>query len=321
MLKKYLSSCSSSEQIQSKQTLTKINLTQRTIDYGTPKTQLNLGSIENSPSNMQYPTSEPNVSSKPSEQYLLKKDNSPAISGSPKQDFDLLITKRDETLKFRSASQNQKKLQLKRQSSEKQCSSNEKIRVFDVFNQSPRLNKQPPSSNTYITTKENLKVQLQQQKHNLQNQSKIATNNVNYQPQNNAQQRQSCKPPISSRLNESKEILQYMRKNSLNNKKHSHFKGEGETQKNQLFFHSPKYNESAAFSSSGKSQLQDAQTNLKYDKDNTKNENILELLLLSTQELNNKFKNKPLERNESEEKIPMKIRVRAGSRFPKDFFE
>ncbi|CAD8127404.1 unnamed protein product [Paramecium sonneborni] len=318
MLKKYLSSSSSNEQINNKQIVTKINLTQKTIDYGTPKTQLNLGLNENSPSDNQYTFQQQIHSIKPYQHKLLKKDDSPALSGSPIQDLDRIITKKDdETFKFRSASQNSKKLQFKPQSSEKKCSSNEKIKVFDVFNQSPRMNKQ---SNAQITTKENLTVQIQQQKYSQQNQPKMSSNNLNQQHKNNVLQKKSCKPPISSRLNESRDILQYMRKYSTNNKKSIHFLEGTGTQKHSFLFHSPQHNESAAYSSSGKNNNQDIHNNLKFDSDNHNNENILELLLLSTQELNNKFKNKQLERNESEDKIPMKIRVRAGSKFPKDFF-
>ncbi|CAD8114756.1 unnamed protein product [Paramecium primaurelia] len=314
MLKKYLSTCSSNQQIQSKSAITNINLSQRTINYGTPKIQLNLGSIQNSILDKQYPSSQHIKSNKLSEHNLHKQDNSPSIRDSSQQGLDLLLTQRDETLKFRSTSQNEKKLQLKRYSGKQQCISNEKIRVFDVFNQSIRLNKQSSTSKTYITTKETLKVQLQQQKNNQQIQFKILPNNINNQQKNDEIQRQSNKQPISSKLNESRDILQYMRQNQTNNNKTTLSKDAQGIQNKKNFFHSPQKSENIVFSSSGRQ-------NIKIDLENTKNENILELLLLSTQELNKKLKNKEIVRNQSEEKIPVKIRLRAGSKFPKDFFE
>ncbi|CAD8211836.1 unnamed protein product [Paramecium pentaurelia] len=314
MLKKYLSTCSSNQQNQLKSAITKINLSQRTINYGTPKIQLNLGSIQNSILDKQYPSSQHIKSNKLSEHNLHKQDYSPSIRDSSQQGLDLLLTQRDETLKFRSTSQNEKKLQLKRYSGKQQCISNEKIRVFDVFNQSIRLNKQPNTSKIYITTKETLKVQLQQQKNNQQNQFKILPNNINNQQKNDEIQKQSNKPPISSKLNESRDILQYMRQNQTNNNKTTQSKDAQGIQNMKNFFHSPQQSENIVFSTSGRQ-------NNKIDIENTKNENILELLLLSTQELNKKLKNKEIVRNQSEEKIPVKIRLRAGSRFPKDFFE
>ncbi|CAK67898.1 unnamed protein product (macronuclear) [Paramecium tetraurelia] len=96
----------------------------------------------------------------------LEQDNFPSIRGFNQYGLDLQTTQRDDTLKFRSTSQNGKNLQLRRQNGDISCLSHEKIRVFDIFNQSERLNKQPITSNTYITTKKSLKAQLQQQKYN-----------------------------------------------------------------------------------------------------------------------------------------------------------
>ncbi|CAD8103188.1 unnamed protein product [Paramecium primaurelia] len=332
MLKKYLSSYYSNEQIRSKkinlktkldfQGFTKAkfinqDLTQRTIDYTSPKIQLNLGSIENQHPKIIKPQTKQTNLSLYAQQILSKNNNQSSMDNTPKKGLDLLITKRDEAYKYRSVSQTQRNLLIKRQCSEEKCKSSERIKVIDVFNQSPKHNKQPNSYQTYITSKEILKVKLKQQQQHLQNkQSKISIHI------NNAQQQQSIKQPISSRLNESRDILSQMRRNSINTQKlNNNPDREGvTTQKKKYFFNSPQNNDSMGFEHDSKSNIQVAR-NLKIELEKVENENILELLLLSTQELNNKFKKSQLIRNESEEKIPIKIRVRAGNKFPKDFFQ
>ncbi|CAD8211605.1 unnamed protein product [Paramecium pentaurelia] len=332
MLKKYLSSYYSNEQIRSKkinlkpkldfQGFTKAkfinqDLTQRTIDYSSPKIQLNFGSIEHQHSKIIKPQTKQTNLSLYAQQILSKNNNQSSIDNTPKKGLDLLITKRDEAYKYRSVSQTQRNQLIKRQSSEEKCKSSERIKVIDVFNQSPKHNKQPTSYQTYITSKEILKVKLKQQQQNLQSKSSKISIHIN-----NAQQ-QSIKQPISSRLNESRDILSQMRRNSINTQKlNNNPDREGViTQKKKYFFNSPQNNDSIGFEHDSKSNLQVAR-NLKIELEKVDNENILELLLLSTQELNNKFNKKSqLIRNESEEKIPLKIRVRAGNKFPKDFFQ
>ncbi|CAD8113906.1 unnamed protein product [Paramecium primaurelia] len=332
MLKKYLSSYYSNEQIRSKkinlkpkldfQGFTKAkfinqDLTQRTIDYSSPKIQLNFGSIEHQNSKIIKPQTKQTNLSLYAQQILSKNNNQSSIDNTPKKGLDLLITKRDEAYKYRSVSQTQRNQLIKRQSSEEKCKSSERIKVIDVFNQSPKHNKQPTSYQTYITSKEILKVKLKQQQQNLQSKSSKISIHIN-----NAQQ-QSIKQPISSRLNESRDILSQMRRNSINTQKlNNNPDREGViTQKKKYFFNSPQNNDSIGFEHDSKSNLQVAR-NLKIELEKVDNENILELLLLSTQELNNKFNKKSqLIRNESEEKIPLKIRVRAGNKFPKDFFQ
>ncbi|CAD8192867.1 unnamed protein product [Paramecium octaurelia] len=333
MLKKYLSSYYSNEQIRSKkinlkpkldfQGFTKAkfinqDLTQRTIDYSSPKIKLNLGSIDNQHPPIIKPQTKQTNLSLYAQQILSKNNNQSSIDNTPKKGLDLLITKRDEAYKYRSVSQTQRNQLIKRQSSEEKCKSSERIKVIDVFNQSPKHNKQPTSYQTYITSKEILKVKLKQQQQNIQSKSSKISIHIN-----NAQQQQCIKQPISSRLNESRDILSQMRRNSINTQKlNNNPDREGViTQKKKYFFNSPQNNDSMGFEHDSKSNLQVAR-NLKIELEKVDNENILELLLLSTQELNNKFNKKSqLIRNESEEKIPIKIRVRAGNKFPKDFFQ
>ncbi|CAD8126872.1 unnamed protein product [Paramecium sonneborni] len=331
MLKKYLSSYYSNEQIRSKkinlkpkldfQGFTKAkfinqDLTQRTIDYSSPKIKLNLGSIENQNHKIIKPQSKQTNLSLYAQQILSKNNNQSSIDNTPKKGLDLLITKRDEAYKYRSVSQTQRNQLIKRQSSEEKCKSSERIKVIDVFNQSPKHHKQSSSYQTYITSKEIIKVKLKQQQQNQQNKEAKISIHIN-----NAQQQQQCiKQPISSRLNDSRDILSQMRRNSINTQKINPDKEAVITQKKKYFFNSPQNNDSMGFEHDSKSNLQVAR-NLKIELDKVENENILELLLLSTQELNNKFKRSQLIRNESEEKIPIKIRVRAGNKFPKDFFQ
>ncbi|CAD8209422.1 unnamed protein product [Paramecium octaurelia] len=181
MIKIYLSYYSSNEQQQLNPTKTKINLSLRTIRSGTPQMQLNLRSIQNSSYDIQYTTSQLSKSSKPAEHNKLQQDNTPSIRGFNQYDLDLLKTQGDDTFKFQSTSQNEKNLQLKRWIGDKSCSSYEKIRVFDRFNQNQRLNTQPITSNTYITTKKtSSRVDMQSK-----NQLKISPNNVNFQDINN----------------------------------------------------------------------------------------------------------------------------------------
>ncbi|CAD8125463.1 unnamed protein product [Paramecium sonneborni] len=334
MLKKYLSSYYSNEQIRSKkinlkpkldfQGFTKAkfinqDLTQRTIDYSSPKIQLNLGSIiENKHSKIIKPQTKQTNLSLYAQQILSKNNNQSSMDNTPKKGLDLLITKRDEAYKYRSVSQTQRNQLIKRQSSEEKCKSSERIKVIDVFNSSPKHNKQPTSYQTYITSKEILKVKLKQQHQNIQNKQTQISIHIN-----NPQQQQQCiKYPISSRLNESRDILSQMRRNSINTSKiNNNPQPEGLiTKKKKYFFNSPQNNDSMAFEHDSKSNIQLAR-NLKIELEKVQNENILELLLLSTQELNHKFKKTQFIRNESEEKMPIKIRVRAGNKFPKDFFQ
>ncbi|KAM3132567.1 hypothetical protein pb186bvf_015380 [Paramecium bursaria] len=166
---------------------------------------------------------------------------------------------------------------------DERCKSHEKIKVFDIFNQTPRH-----------ASRENIngpKVQGFKEKIVYSSQSK-----------NTQQQKQlpSFKQgAFSSRANDSAEIIQKLQRkqNSSDDRQNLPI---------QSFFQQPLIRQSRD------------QSQLKLDLEKVRNDHILELLLLTTGELKDKFKQ---ERNASEERQQRSaIRVIASDKFPKDFF-
>ncbi|CAD8079859.1 unnamed protein product [Paramecium sonneborni] len=183
--------------------------------------------------------------------------------------IDMEETRKEEISKFRSISLYNKK-QVRLPSSAEKCRSNEKIKVFNIFNSTPRNVKPSRSQQMLNGFKE-----------------KVVYSSHNRQPS-------GAKPPISSRINESQELIQKaIKPNMIPLRK---------------FFND--------------NQVQQKQ-HIKLELEKHTNNNILELLLLTTGELKKKFQDEHKlrdnnSRQNSEERV--KIKVRNSHKFPKDFF-
>ncbi|CAD8158374.1 unnamed protein product [Paramecium pentaurelia] len=184
--------------------------------------------------------------------------------------IDMEETRKEELTKFRSISLYNKK-QIRMPTSAEKCCSNEKIRVFNIFNSTPR-NVKPSRSQQQLN---GFKEKVVYSSHNRQS--------------------SAAKPPISSRINDSQELFQKVSKPNMIPLR-SFFKD---------------------------NQVKQQQKNIKLELEKHANNNILELLLLTTGELKKKFEDEHKlrdsnSRQNSEERV--RVKVRNSHKFPKDFF-
>ncbi|CAD8175566.1 unnamed protein product [Paramecium octaurelia] len=183
--------------------------------------------------------------------------------------IDMEETRKEELSKFRSISLYNKK-QVRVPSSAEKCRSNEKIKVFNIFNSTPR----------------NVKPSRSQQMLNGFKEKVVYSSH--------SRQQSAAKHLISSRINDSQELLQQATKPNMIPLRR--------------FF---------------KDNQAQQQKNIKLELEKHKNNNILELLLLTTGELKKKFEEEQKQRDSnsrqnSEERV--RIKVRNSHKFPKDFF-